>query len=311
MAAPSKPSRSLPVFIEPMLATLSEPFESDRHLYELKWDGFRALCFNDAAGSRLVGRRKTDFTERFPELSVLARLPRGTVVDGEIVHLTAGRPDFAALLKRERSWSGSAVKPDPRRHAAVTFVAFDVLYEKYLPVMARPLSERRLRLEAILAKAIGPRVALSEAHVGSGLELFRQVSDLGLEGVVAKRLDGVYEPGRRSGAWAKFKRRQNVVCAIIGYEPSSARGIKSLLLATEIDGAIRFIGQVGSGIDDTLNSVLLAKFSTLGARQPVVACNISRARWLRPELFCRVSFAEWTNDRRLRQPVFEGLIERD
>jgi DNA ligase D-like protein (predicted ligase) len=306
--AKPKPSKALPAFVEPMLAVLSEPFESDRHLYELKWDGFRSLCFSEASGFRLVGRRKTDFTARFPELRVLAKLPRGTVIDGEIVHLTGGRPDFAALLKRERSWSGSAAKPDPRRHAPVTFVAFDVLYEKYVPVMSLPLSERRQRLAKLIEKVVGPRMTLSDAHAGNGTELFARVNALGLEGVVAKRLDGAYEPGRRSGAWAKFKRRQSVVCAIIGYEPAPAGGIKSLLIATEFDGAIRFIGQVGSGINDTLNSALLSKFTTLGSRQPVVTCNIRKAKWLRPELFCRVSFAEWTSDRKLRQPVFEALL---
>jgi len=307
-AVKPRPAKVLPAFVEPMLAVLTEPFESDRHLYELKWDGFRSLCFNDAAACRLVGRRKTDFTTRFPELGVLAKLPRGTVIDGEIVHLTGGRPDFAALLKRERSWSGSAAKPDPRRHAPATFVAFDLLYEKHRPVTSSPLSERRERLAHLLAKVIGPRVALSDAHVGSGLELFARVNALGLEGVVAKRLDGVYEPGQRSGSWAKFKRRQSLVCAVIGYEPATAGGVKSLLLATEVEGSIRFVGQVGSGIGETLNNALLSKFSTLGARGPIVTCNIRKAKWLRPELFCRVSFAEWTGDRKLRQPVFEALL---
>jgi DNA ligase D-like protein (predicted ligase) len=307
-AVKPKPSKALPAFIEPMLAVLTEPFESERHLYELKWDGFRSLCFNEASGFRLVGRRKTDFTARFPELGVLAKLPRGTVLDGEIVHLTGGRPDFAALLKRERSWSGSAAKPGPRRHAPVTFVAFDILYEKHVSVTTLPLAERRDRLTNVLAKVLGPRVALSEAHVGNGLDLFARVNELGLEGVIAKRLDGVYEPGERSGSWSKFKRRQSVDCVIIGYEPAAAGGIKSLLIATETDGAIRFIGQVGSGIGETLNSALLSKFTTLGSRQPVVACNIRKAKWLRPELFCRVSFAEWTSDRKLRQPVFEAMI---
>lgn len=301
--------KTLPPFIEPMLASLVPPFESDQHLFELKWDGFRSLVFNDAAGCRLIGRRKTDFTARFPELDVLKKLPKGTVLDGEIVHLTGGRPDFAALLKRERSWSGSTKeKPDVKRLSPVSFVAFDLLYEKHQPVMDRPLTERRDRLTAILQKVFGPRVALSDGHVGGGLKLFEHVNKIGLEGVVAKRLDGTYEPGSRSGSWLKFKRRQQVICAIIGYEPSTTGGLKSLLLATDVDGEVRFIGQVGSGIGTAANREMLAKFPELLSRHPAVPCNIRRARWLEPKLFCRVSFAEWTSDKRLRQPVFEGLV---
>ncbi|MDB5327278.1 MAG: polymerase LigD, ligase domain protein [Phycisphaerales bacterium] len=302
-------SKLLPAFVEPMLATLASPFESDRHLYELKWDGFRSLVVNGGDGCRLVGRRKTDFTARFPELDVLGRLPKGTILDGEIVHLTNGRPDFAALLKRERSWSGSAKqKPDVRRLSPVTFVAFDLLYESGRSIMDRPLIDRRERLAQVTAKLIGPRVALSEARTGDGLALFKHVADLGLEGVVAKRLDGIYEPGSRSGSWVKFKRRQEVVCAIIGYEPNTTGGLKSLLLATDVDGDVRFIGKVGSGIGDAANRELLAKFPGISSRQPVVPCKMPHARWLRPVLFCRVSFAEWTNDRRLRQPVFEAMV---
>jgi DNA ligase D-like protein (predicted ligase) len=298
----------LPVFILPMLAQLVEPFESDDHQYEIKWDGFRSLAFVDAAGLRLMGRRKTDFTGRFPELKPLEKLPRGTVLDGEIVHLTNGKPDFQSLLARERAWSGSGGRRPPRSHQPVTFVAFDLLYDRYKSVMDRPLVDRRERLESILKKNAGPRLALSEARVGGGLALFDQVNRLQLEGVVAKRLDGVYEPGRRSGSWAKFKRRQSMVCAIIGYLPSTTRGLKSLLIAADADGELRFIGLVGTGIPEPVHRKLLGLFPKWAMRKPVLPCKVKDARWLRPELFCRVSFMEWTNDQKLRAPVFETLL---
>jgi bifunctional non-homologous end joining protein LigD len=304
----SRPAtRSLPPFVPPMLAVLVPPFESDQHLYELKWDGFRSLCFVDTAGARLVGRRQTDFTARFPELSPLGRLPKGTVLDGEIVHLTDGKPDFAALLRRERSWSGSA-NPTAAGHGPVTFVAFDLLYDRYRPILSAPLTERRDRLAAALAKHVGPRLALSEGQVGGGLALLGSVTSLGLEGVMAKRLDGPYEPGGRSGSWSKFKVRQTIPCAIIGYQPNTTGGIKSLILAADVEGELRFIGQVGSGLDDASHHKLLRGFEKLASRNPIIQCKVARARWLRPELFCRVSFAEWTNDGKLRQPVFESLL---
>jgi DNA ligase D-like protein (predicted ligase) len=295
---------SLPDFIPPMLAQLVEPFESANHQYEIKWDGFRSLAFIDASGLRLVGRRETDFTARFPELEPLKKLPRGTILDGEIVHLTNGRPDFQSLLARERSWTGTS---GTRKHPPVTFVAFDLLYDKYKSVMNRPLVDRRERLEAII-KNPGPRLAVSESRVGDGLALFERVNEMKLEGVVAKRLDGVYEPGKRSGSWSKFKRRQSVVCAIIGWLPSTTRGLKSLLIATEIDGEVRFIGQVGTGIPEPIHRRLLGLFAKMSVPKPAVPCKVKDARWLRPELFCHVSFMEWTKDQKLRAPVFESLI---
>jgi bifunctional non-homologous end joining protein LigD len=297
----------LPAFIPPMLAVLVEPFDSDRHLFEVKWDGFRSLAFIDGDGVRLAGRRKTDFTGRFPELvGPLARLPQGTVLDGEVVHLTDGKPDFQALLRRERRWTGT---PSPRRqHPPVTFVAFELLYDKFTSIMPAPLAERRERLARVMAGVRSPRLALSDGHVGGGLALLDHAVALGLEGVMAKRLDGPYEPGGRSGSWAKFKRRQSIPCLIFGYQPNTTGGIKSLILAAEVDGELRFVGQVGGGIDDATHHKLLERFGKMASPQPLLSCRVARARWLRPELFCRVSFAEWTNDGKLRQPVFESLL---
>ena len=307
-----KATASLPAFVEPMLATLAAPFESDRHGYELKWDGFRALCFVDDAGLRVVGRRKTVFTDRFPELDVLAKLPRGTLLDGEIVTLKDGKPDFAALLARERLWSGaSPANRRPRKHAPVTFVAFDALYVDGRSILREPLTARRERLESIVTPHVGARVAISEMSTGNGLALFAEVGKLGLEGVVAKRLDGPYEPGARSGAWSKFKRRQSVACLILGYEPSTSGGIKSLIIAADVDGELRCVGQVGSGIDDARSSELLRQFAAESATRPVVPCSIRRGRWIRPTRFCRVSFAEWTDAGQLRQPVFEAMISHE
>ena len=305
----TRPARSLPAFLPPMLAVLVPPFDSDQHLFEIKWDGFRSLCFAEGKRVRLVGRRETDFTARFPELAApLSHLPRGTLLDGEIVHLTDGKPDFQALLRRERSWSAAATPPDPRRHPPVTFVAFDLLYDRYTSVMTAPLTERRERLAAAIAKAVGPRLALSEGQVGGGLALLDQAAALSLEGVMAKRLAGPYEPGGRSGSWSKFKRRQTIPCAIIGYQPNTTGGIKSLILAADVDGELRFVGQVGSGIDDATHHKMLDIFGKMGQQRPVISCKVPRARWLRPDRFCQVSFAEWTNDGKLRQPVFESLL---
>ena len=217
----------LPGFIEPMLAHLVTPFESNDHFYETKWDGFRALAFIEAGEVRLTGRRKTDFTPRFPELhATLKKLPTGTILDGEIVHLTDGRPDFHALLSRERHFVSSK-SPDAKKFARerpVQFVAFDLLYDRGTSIMPLTLQERRARLEKLLAKRLNDRLSMSQGQIGGGLALFDRINTLGLEGVMAKRLDAPYQPGVRSGAWTKFKQRRSTPCVILGYEPSAARG---------------------------------------------------------------------------------------
>lgn len=293
-----------------MLCLLGAPFESSRHVYEIKWDGFRSLAFIDADGLRLVGRRKTDFTDRFPELGDLAKLPRGTVLDGEIVQMTAaGKPDFAALLKRERSWSGSApANRNPKRHPPTTFVAFDLLYEAGQSIMDRPLLERHARLQKIVGPHTSARLAISEQTPGGqGLALFDAINRLGLEGVVAKRIDAPYEPGERSGAWTKFKHRQELIATILGYEPNRTGGVKSLILAADVEGEATFIGQVGSGLSEEAIDTVLRENRENPQPAPAVPCKIRHGRWIRPTLMCRVSFAEWTDAVKLRQPVFESM----
>lgn len=294
------PRRALPSFVEPMLARPGEPFDSPDHLYEVKWDGFRALAFVEHGRFRLVGRRRTDFTDSFPELADLARLPDGCVVDGEIVCMTAGRPDFAVLLARQRRRGHG-----PTRCPA-TFVAFDLLYERFRPLLDEPCEARRQRLERAVQEVSSPRLALSRAVVGEGHALFDEARAMGLEGVIAKRRAGRYEPGERSGSWVKFKGRQELLCAIIGYEPSEERGLRSLIVAAPVEGELRCVGQVGSGITAEMHDRLLRLLAARTCKAPVVACTI-KGKWVVPDLFCRVSFLEWTKTGKLRGPVFASL----
>jgi DNA ligase D-like protein (predicted ligase) len=303
----------LPAFVEPMLAKLSPaPFDSKEWWYELKWDGFRTLAFIEAGKVRLVGRRGTDFTQRFPELDVLKKLPAGTLLDGEIVHLTHGKPDFHALLGRER-WYSRSKRPDTKRMAKdrpVSFVAFDLLYERGRSIMPLPLFERRARLDKLIRKHLGPRLSLSRGQIGDGLALFADANRRKLEGVMAKRLDSPYEPGARSGTWMKFKQRQSIPCVILGYEASTVRGIKSLVIAAEVEGELRFAGQVGSGLGSAMSGQLLREFQRSEVATPIIDTpRLPKVKWLQTRWLCTVSFHEWTNDGRLRQPVFEGLIE--
>ena len=173
--------------LRPMLATVAAPFDSEAYLFEVKWDGVRALAAVEAGRWRLWGRTGTDYTARYPELAVLGRLPTDTVVDGELVVLQGGRADFPALLRRHQRPHG-----DPRSRAAigqrlpVTYVLFDLLFERGRSLLQTALVQRRARLRELLLALDEPVLAYSDGVVGCGREFFAQVVGQGHEGVVAK-----------------------------------------------------------------------------------------------------------------------------
>jgi DNA ligase D-like protein (predicted ligase) len=282
-----------------MLATPGEPFDSDEYLFEIKWDGFRAVCYVENGSYRLLGRRKTDFTARFPELSPLKKLRPGSIIDGELVAMINGKPDFPTLLTRSGEQSPS------RKHPPATFVAFDLLYDGYESICSRPCQERRERLSQCLP-ADEPRIVMSRSIVGDGIAYFEQIQAMGLEGMVAKRRSGRYEPGKRSPSWIKCKASRQMLCAIIGYEASEERILKSLIIAAPVEGELRWVGQVGSGISEEMHGRLLKLLKPIVCKKPIVSCTI-KGVWVEPALYCRVSFLEWTAGGKLRGPVFEAL----
>ncbi len=196
--------RSLPRFVAPMLAGASKPFDSDAHLFEVKWDGIRALAFIERDGYRLLSRHRREVTDPFPELAGLARTGSGVVLDGELVVLRDGRPDLGLIQARQHTADPLKIR-NLARTRPVTYVVFDLLYFDYHAVMNNTLLERRRRLRETLADVSDPRIVFSEGVIGSGTELFAQVCRLGLEGVMAKGLTSRYRPGRRTGAWLKIK----------------------------------------------------------------------------------------------------------
>src|ERR1700687_6183512 len=194
----------LPRFVPPMLAKPGAPFDSSEHLFEIKWDGTRVLAFVESNGYRLVNRHRADVTERYPELAFLDHLPSGIVLDGEVVVLRQGKPDFRLLLSRNQARAPLKIRSLAKTLPA-TFVVFDLLYHRFEWLLAMPIWARRQRLEPVVRTCGNPRLVFSEGIVGPGLAFFEAVCQKGLEGVVAKRLDGRYRPGRR--AWIKIKPR--------------------------------------------------------------------------------------------------------
>jgi ATP-dependent DNA ligase len=194
----------LPVFVPPMLAQPGSPFDSDEHLFEIKWDGTRMLAFVDGAGYRLVNRHRGDRTEQYPEFAFLAQAPAGTILDGEMVVLRDGQPDFRRLLSRDQARRPLTIRMLARSLPA-TYVVFDLLYHRYRSLLTEPLQQRRALLRQLVHELGQPALVLSEGIVGAGTTFFQQVCQLGLEGVVAKRLRSRYRPGRRTRAWIKIK----------------------------------------------------------------------------------------------------------
>jgi DNA ligase D-like protein (predicted ligase) len=290
-----------------MLARIGEPFDADDHLFEVKWDGVRAIAYVEAGSLRLHGRRRRDLAGRYPELDVLRGLPDGTVLDGELVVLQAdGRPDFRAILARENGTSARAAAA--ARTSPVHYVVFDLLWLGFTPLLDRPLAERRQALEGLVAGAHAPGLLLSEGVVGRGRDLFAAVCERGLEGVVAKRLAAPYRPGERGDAWQKIKPRQVVHCLVLGYEPDGERDFKSLIVATDFDGELQCVGKVGSGLDQASKARLREWLFARRSPRPLVPTALTGV-WVQPGLFCRVGFLERTPGGALRAPVFLGMVD--
>ena len=297
---------ALPDFVAPMLARAGPAFDSPDHLFEPKWDGFRALAFVEEGGVRLVSRRRNDFTPRYPEAEALRALPVGSLLDGELVCMGTQGPDFEAMLQREQARGpriGALARALP-----VTYVAFDLLYAGGTSRLRDPLKERRRRLEDLVAPIRDERVVLSTGVVGGGTLFFARTGELGLEGMVAKDLTSPYEPGKRTGAWIKVKSGGRVLCAVIGYTLNEEGAFKSLVLASNDPetGALRCVGRVGSGLTEEMRRFLQERLDTVRRPSPLVACEYA-ARWTEPTVYCQVRFQSWTSSGTLRAPVFDGL----
>ncbi|MDD1756141.1 MAG: non-homologous end-joining DNA ligase [Methanomassiliicoccales archaeon] len=289
----------------PMLARPGRPEDLNRpgYLYEPKLDGTRAMCYKD---SRLifVNRRERDITERYPELDFIMDIKAGRcVLDGEIVVFdNKGNPDFRLLQKREQS-SPSARKLLSARHPA-TYVAFDVLMRDGLELVSAPLIERRRQLQSMITEGKALRTIVSSTD---GVKLWELAKRRGIEGVMAKRIDSVYEEGRRSPSWIKVKTTRTLDCIIVGYT-SELRPLSSLALGLADAGSIIFVGKVGTGFTDAFMESLKERLDAIRvAEAPVVNPTDQLVTWTHPEMVCEVEYLEVTPQLHLRAPSFKRL----
>ena len=170
--------------------------------------------------------------------------------------------------------------------------------------------ERREQLREIVSACENSKLVMSEGVTGDGLAYFDQVRGQELEGVMAKRLDSLYRPGKRTDAWLKIKAVKNLHCAIIGFVPDGARDLKSVIVALEHEGVLTCVGRVGSGLGEQLRGRLRDLLFARLRDTPVIECGIA-GKWVEPGLYCTVSYAERTASGTLRAPVFHDLILED
>jgi bifunctional non-homologous end joining protein LigD len=300
----------LPLAIPPMLATLHQrlPPDAGRFGWELKWDGVRAIAYVEAGALRLVSRNDIDMARTYPELAVLVRMVREPMIlDGEIVALRAGRPDFALLQNRMH-----VQRPSDRlvRTVPVQFYLFDILHRGDRSLLTEPYTARRAELEG-LGLDEGP-VRTPPYWPGDAEAVLAASRAQGLEGVVGKPLNSPYSPGRR-GPWIKVKNVLDQEVIIVGWLPGEGRSgmIGSLALAVHEHG-LRYVGNVGTGFTHAALRELARRLRPIERPDSPVDTSVPaavarRVRWVEPRVVGEVAHAGWTEDGHLRQSSWRGL----
>ncbi|MEJ2004386.1 MAG: non-homologous end-joining DNA ligase [Cyclobacteriaceae bacterium] len=291
---------------QPMLASQQRKVPSgDELTYELKWDGIRALCCYDEDGIRLISRNGRDISVQFQEITGAAFHAYNAVIDSEIVCFNdEGKPDFQKVLSRLNGKS--------RRQTGAYLYAFDLLYLDGKPVHREPLWKRREWLKETLKGTAEP-IRLSKEEE-DGKALFKAVKEAGLEGIMAKKLEGKYHPGERTSDWIKVKVREVTDVFIIGYTKGKNERSKTfgaLHIAEWVGDTLVYRGKVGTGFSESLMKEIVKR---LGKPQKKVPENLKNAPtsgvddvWLKPGLMAEVRYASLTRNGTFREPVFVNI----
>jgi bifunctional non-homologous end joining protein LigD len=325
---PVAKTEPFPRQLDPMLAKPGAVPEagSDEWAYEIKWDGIRALGYANRGRWSMLSRRQEDVSARYPELEGIAEAisKRAAILDGEVVALDQdGRPRFQLIQSRMGLTSAAAVRARMQQ-TPVDYVVFDVLHLDGECVRDLPYVQRRKLLEELGLD--GPRWRTPRYRHGGGEALLEAARRQGLEGVVSKRCDSPYRPGKRTGEWIKtrvWRRQEFVIGGYIPGEGSRAKRVGSVLVGyydkrrSELgrgeEQTLHFAGGVGSGLKEADLDFLTKELrkrersdSPFDVGQPT-GPKARFAVWCEPELVCEVSWTEWTNQGTLRQPAFKGM----
>ncbi len=332
-ALPCAIERPMPTAIHPMLATAAtKPFDDPNWLFEIKWDGYRAVAFIDDGRVRLVSRNQNDLSTQFPELGDLPKFVKSqrAVLDGEIVALDEqGRPSFSLMQQRTgfRPGKHRLTGRDPGSPARpllagrggdgvpVVYYAFDLIYLDGYDLRRAPLDQRKQLLETVIENS--NVIHFSDHYPERGLALFEAAKQRGLEGIVAKKRSSTYDE-KRSSEWLKIKITTSQECVIGGYtNPEGSREHFGALVLGLYDKRNRLIhvGQVGTGFDERTLKVVSDSLRPLETKENPFYGEVAALRqvhFVRPELVGEIKFSEWTHETaeggmKLRAPVFMGL----
>jgi bifunctional non-homologous end joining protein LigD len=294
----------MPTDLKPMLASLIDaPFDGKEWQFEIKWDGYRTLAYVAKGDTQLRSRNNLSFNAKYPTIvAALNKLPLSAVFDGEIVVLSeSGKADFEAL----QNWH-------LKEQGQLLFYVFDLLWLEGTDLQNEPLEVRREVLRKIVPDN-GP-VRFSDSIEECGKDFFTTAKQNGLEGIIAKRKGAPYKPGTRTETWYKIKAETRHEALICGYtkKKDSPRLISSLLLGIPRDGALQYIGQVGTGFTARMQQYLFKKMNPLFTSECPFAQTPNTCAptlWLKPQLVCEVKYTELTRDGLMRHPSFQGLRE--
>jgi len=315
MDPPQDPGRErMPERIEPMLAKVARkpPIPDDAWGFEFKWDGIRAEAYVDGGIIRLLSRSGENVTARYPEIHPMGRALGSTqvILDGEIVALDdRGRPSFEEIQQRMGLTSESEIRRK-MKEVPVTYMLFDVMWQDGHSLLKEPYSGRRKKLEALKLKGASWQTPPYEK--GGGPAMLEASRKAGLEGIMAKKLDSPYEPGKRSGAWIKVKNRMGQELVIGGWLEGEGkrRGLPgSLLVGYYDDKEFVYAGKVGTGFTDSMLEKLTALMKPLERKtSPFDRGSPPKgAHFVEPQLVGEFEFVEWTKSGQLRAPAFKGL----
>jgi bifunctional non-homologous end joining protein LigD len=310
----SAPKSKLPERVKPMKATLvDEPFDEPGWLFEVKWDGYRAIANIQKSVVTLVSRNNLPFEKYYPINEGLGNWGINAVLDGELLVLNdKGISDFGAM----QNWRSEA-------DGNLVFYIFDILWYEGKNLMDLPLIERQAILQAVLPTD-NEHIRQSKVFDANGIDFFAAAERMGLEGIIAKKADSVYTSDLRSKEWLKVKvqRRQEVVIAGFTRNEGSGKSFSALVLGVYDDkGELQFVGKVGTGFSDKLQKEMMAQFEPLITKESPFDYEVdvdkptrfrpkrmgAKPTWLKPELVCEVGFAEVTSDGVFRQASFKGM----
>jgi bifunctional non-homologous end joining protein LigD len=308
--------KPMPTAVHPMLATSVEtPFDDPEWLFEIKWDGYRAVSFLQEGKVRLVSRNQNDLTGEFPELHELSKLikAKNAVLDGEVVALDEqGRASFSLMQQRTGIRKGGR-RVGARRELQIVYYIFDLLYVDGFDLRRVELEQRK----QVLAQIIAPSELVRYSdHFPQGLTLFEVAKQKGLEGILAKKRASHYEE-RRSREWLKIKVTQTVDCVVGGYtDPEGSRQYFGSIVLGLYDekGRLIHVGQAGTGFNQAMLKEIWQVLKELETNRSPFYGDVDAANvhWVKPERVAEIKFTEWTHETteggmKLRAPVFLGL----